>query len=124
MPEQISQLVAVVQADLKALNESVVRSAETVSEHSLRMQQQTEVMQNMAKSNELQTEVLKKMADAFELSVKTQLQVAQGQVPALYIPIKTHERLMKWQLTCFSIVLLAAVGVAKGGEIATFLRGL
>lgn len=124
MPEQLHQLVSVVQDDLRALNESVAHSAATTAESAQLIAQQTEVMRNLASTNEKQTEVLEKISAAFDLAVKTQLQAAQGQVPALYIPLATHERLMKWQLMCFLIVLTTAVGVAKGGEIATFVKGL
>ena len=122
MPEQLNQLVSVVAADLKALNESITRSADVSAQSAALIAQQTEVMQHMAETNERQTEVLEKMAAAFDLSVKNQLAAATGQVPALYIPIETHERLMKWQLVVFLVVLLSAVGVAKGGKIATFVQ--
>ena len=124
MPEQRNQLVSVVAADLKALNESVARSADMSTQSAALIAQQTEVMKNMAETNERQTEVLEKMAAAFDLSVRNQLAAASGQIPALYIPIATHEKLMKWQLSCFLIVLLCAVGVSKGGDIATFIRGI
>lgn len=122
--QQLNQLVSVVTADLKALNESVARSADVSAQSAALIAQQTDVMKHMAETNEKQTVVLQKMAAAFDLSVKNQLAAATGQVPALYIPIASHERLMKWQLTYFLVVLSAAVGVAKGGEIAQFIRGL
>lgn len=122
--QQLNQLVSVVTADLKALNESVARSADVSAQSAALIAQQTDVMKHMAETNEKQTVVLEKMAAAFDLSVKNQLAAASGQVPALYIPLETHERLMKWQLGVFLIVLLSAVGVAKGGDIATFIQGL